>query len=145
MPKYALVQSILIAISTTRLTPHLPAKPPTFISRQGQSYGWKRVSSSFLFLLYVVAICNISTMRTGYAFLAALSLSLTPRAAWAFYLQDEWIGKQFFEGWTWETLDDPTHGRVNYLSQADALRKNLTYGAVLSSSALLSLSHVFSS
>ncbi|KAH8994699.1 concanavalin A-like lectin/glucanase domain-containing protein [Lactarius hatsudake] len=66
-------------------------------------------------------------MRTGYAFLAALSLSLTPCARASFYLQDEWTGEEFYQGWNWETENDPTHGRVNYVSQAEALGKNLTY------------------
>ena len=70
-------------------------------------------------------------MRTGYAFLAALSLSLTPCARASFYLQDEWIGDGFFQGWNWETEDDPTHGRVNYVGQAEAQSKNLAYGAVI--------------
>jgi hypothetical protein len=71
-------------------------------------------------------------MRTasGYAFLAAL-LSLTLRVRANFYLQDEWTGEQFLQGWNWETEDDPTHGRVNYLNQDEAQRKNLTYGAVI--------------
>ena len=72
-------------------------------------------------------------MRTGYAFLAALSLSLTSGARPNFYLQDEWIGEQFYSGWNWETEDDPTHGRVNYVSLAEARGKNLTYGAVVRS------------
>ncbi|KAH9985818.1 glycoside hydrolase family 16 protein [Russula compacta] len=67
-------------------------------------------------------------MRTGYAFLAALSLSLTQYTSANLYcLKDQWIGNDFFQGWNWETEDDPTHGRVNYLSQADAISGNLTY------------------
>lgn len=74
-------------------------------------------------------------MRTGYALLAALSLSLTALADCSphFYLEDEWIGEDFLAGgWNFETEDDPTHGRVNYVSQADAESKNLTYGAATS-------------
>jgi hypothetical protein len=67
-------------------------------------------------------------MRTGYAFLAALSLSLSQCVSANFYLKDKWVGNDFFNGWTWETEDDPTHGRVNYVSQADAISKNLSYG-----------------
>jgi hypothetical protein len=67
-------------------------------------------------------------MRTGYAFLAALSLSLSQCASANFYLKDKWVGTDFFEGWTWETENDPTHGQVNYVDQADALLKNLSYG-----------------
>ncbi|KAH9025989.1 hypothetical protein EDB85DRAFT_2149444 [Lactarius pseudohatsudake] len=66
-------------------------------------------------------------MRTGYAILATLSLSLAPCARAFFYLQDEWIGEGFFQGWDWVTKDDPTHGRVNYVSQAEAQNKSLTY------------------
>ena len=69
-------------------------------------------------------------MRTVYAFLAALSFSLIQSASASakFCLKDQWIGKDFYNGWNWETEDDPTHGRVNYVSQADAIRQNLTYG-----------------
>lgn len=67
-------------------------------------------------------------MRTGYAFLAALSLSLSQRASANFQLKDKWVGADFFQGWNWETENDPTHGRVNYVSQADAIAKNLSYG-----------------
>ena len=69
-------------------------------------------------------------MRTGYAFFAALS-SLTSCARANFYLQDEWIGDGFFQGWNWETMNDPTHGRVNYVGLAEAQSKNLTYGAAI--------------
>jgi hypothetical protein len=69
-------------------------------------------------------------MRTGYAFLlAALSLSLTQLArADIFYLKDQWSGNDFFQGWNWETSDDATHGRVNYVGLEEAQRKNLTSG-----------------
>ena len=83
-------------------------------------------------------------MRTGYAFPAALLLFLIPCAsATTFYLKDKWVGEDFFHGWNWETEDDPTHGRVNYVNQADALAKNLSYGtlfALLASSSCYSAS-----
>ncbi|KAI0295852.1 glycoside hydrolase family 16 protein [Multifurca ochricompacta] len=66
-------------------------------------------------------------MRTGYAFLVTLSLSLIQSASALFFLKDQWIGDDFFQGWNWETENDPTHGRVNYVSQAEAISKNLTY------------------
>ncbi|KAF8499612.1 concanavalin A-like lectin/glucanase domain-containing protein [Russula emetica] len=66
-------------------------------------------------------------MRTGYAFPATLLLFLIPCASANFYLTDKWVGEDFFQGWNWETEDDPTHGRVNYVDQADALANNLTY------------------
>ena len=85
-------------------------------------------------------------MRTGYAaLLAVLSLSLTTLADCSsqFYLQDEWIGEDFYTGWTFETENDPTNGRVNYLSQADAQSKNLTYGATYNSSSARRLAESF--
>jgi len=70
-------------------------------------------------------------MRASYAFLAALSLSLTQRAgANIFYLRDQWRGNDFFQSWNWETKDDPTHGRVNYVGLDEARGKNLAYGNV---------------
>ncbi len=46
-----------------------------------------------------------------------------------FFLADSYVGRDFLQSWTWETFDDPTHGRVNYLDQATALASNLTFGA----------------
>ena len=69
-------------------------------------------------------------MRTGYAFLAVLSLSLTRSVRANFYfLKDKWVGADFYQGWNWETENDPTHGRVNYVGLDDAKNKNLTCGA----------------
>ncbi|KAH9979070.1 concanavalin A-like lectin/glucanase domain-containing protein [Lactifluus volemus] len=65
-------------------------------------------------------------MRTGYTFLTALSLSLIRCASANFYLKDSWVGADFFS-WDWETEDDPTHGRVNYVSQDQAVAKRLAY------------------
>ena len=67
-------------------------------------------------------------MRSGYAFLTALSLSVTQCASATFYLKDKWVGHDFFRGWNWETENDPTHGRVNYVNQTEAITKNLAYG-----------------
>jgi len=75
----------------------------------------------FLSLLYILfALTNYTPLiplGTPYLNYAAL-----------YYLEDEWIGDAFFNGdWTWETEDDPTHGRVNYVSQIDAVNNNLSY------------------
>jgi hypothetical protein len=69
-------------------------------------------------------------MRTGYAFLGVLFLSLTQCASTTFFLKDQWVGEDFFRGWDWETESDPTHGRVNYVDQADAINKRLAYGTL---------------
>ncbi|RXW14301.1 hypothetical protein EST38_g11546 [Candolleomyces aberdarensis] len=42
-------------------------------------------------------------------------------------IKDVFIGQDFFNSWTWETFQDPTHGRVNYVDQATAISKNLSY------------------
>ena len=46
-----------------------------------------------------------------------------------FLLADSYVGRDFLQ-WNWETGDDPTHGRVNYVDQATALQLNLSYGVL---------------
>ncbi|KAI0820011.1 concanavalin A-like lectin/glucanase domain-containing protein [Trametes gibbosa] len=65
-------------------------------------------------------------MRTALAALSLASILIISASA-HFVLTDEYIGRGFLQSWNWETLDDPTHGRVNYLSQTDSLNENLTY------------------
>ena len=60
--------------------------------------------------------------------LAILALSANVVMATRFTLQDDYSGSSFLDGFTWETFDDPTGGRVNYLDQATALARNVTYG-----------------
>lgn len=66
-------------------------------------------------------------MRSSHVVLAVLSLSLSQCASASFYLKDKWVGDDFFRDWNWETENDPTQGRVNYVSQAEAIAKNLSY------------------
>jgi hypothetical protein len=42
-------------------------------------------------------------------------------------LVDKFSGETFFDNWDFWNYGDPTHGLVNYLSQSDAVSKNLTY------------------
>lgn len=71
-------------------------------------------------------------MHIGYASLAVLSLSLSQRVRGkTFYLKDQWRGNDFFQGWIWDTDDDPSNGRVNYVSQGEAKSKHLAYGTIL--------------
>ncbi|KZT22212.1 glycoside hydrolase family 16 protein [Neolentinus lepideus HHB14362 ss-1] len=69
-------------------------------------------------------------MRTGYIhlFLSAAAL-ITPLEGVSarFRLNQTYTGDDFLSGWTWETMDDPTHGRTNYVDQGTALSQNLTY------------------
>ncbi|KAG0693396.1 glycoside hydrolase family 16 protein [Suillus ampliporus] len=37
------------------------------------------------------------------------------------------VGYNFLDNFSWETMDDPTHGRVNYVDLATALGDNLTF------------------
>lgn len=72
-------------------------------------------------------------MHVGFAFLAILSLSL--RVAFCdngtnFTLSNTWVGNDFLSSdWIWFTDPDPTNGRVNYVSQEEAIQEGLAYGA----------------
>nr|2CL2_A Chain A, PUTATIVE LAMINARINASE [Phanerodontia chrysosporium]2W39_A Chain A, PUTATIVE LAMINARINASE [Phanerodontia chrysosporium]2W52_A Chain A, PUTATIVE LAMINARINASE [Phanerodontia chrysosporium] len=46
-----------------------------------------------------------------------------------YHLEDNWVGSAFLSTFTHEAIADPTHGRVNYVDQATALAKNLTYAS----------------
>jgi len=46
-----------------------------------------------------------------------------------FVLKDSYVGSDFLDSWKWDTLDDPTHGRVNYVDQNTALGSNLSYAS----------------
>lgn len=49
----------------------------------------------------------------------------------AYRLNTSHIGYDFLDTFVWETEDDPTHGRVNYVDKATSLSENLTFGARL--------------
>lgn len=68
-------------------------------------------------------------MRTGYAYiLLSFLFHLIPYVRACFSLKDSYVGQDFFDRWDWETFDDPTHGRVNYVDQTTATQRNLSYG-----------------
>lgn len=69
-------------------------------------------------------------MRTGYAIILCLTPALMHLLAASanFTLKDKFVGADFYAGFQWETLDDPTHGRVNYVDQGTAIQNNLTFG-----------------
>ncbi|KAL5523819.1 hypothetical protein ACEPAG_7992 [Sanghuangporus baumii] len=52
---------------------------------------------------------------------------LVPTVLGQFNLKDNFVGNDFFSGFKWETFDDPTHGRVNYVDQNTARANNLSY------------------
>jgi hypothetical protein len=49
------------------------------------------------------------------------------------------IGSDFLDNYSWETADDPTNGRVNYVDKATALKDNLTFGICLLSHSIFLL------
>jgi hypothetical protein len=58
--------------------------------------------------------------------ISALALASTAMAeVWT--LKDTFVGPSFLTEFTHETIDDPTHGRVDYVDQATALANNLTF------------------
>lgn len=65
------------------------------------------------------------------SFLAlALSLPRTASSASTCYKRElSIVGSDFYDQFNWEKEDDPTHGRVNYLSLEEAKAKNLTHGS----------------
>jgi hypothetical protein len=68
-------------------------------------------------------------MHVGFASVVALSLSVGVGLGTTFALSKTWIGNDFLsDDWVWFTAADPTNGRVNYVSQAEALQEGLAYG-----------------
>lgn len=65
-------------------------------------------------------------MRAGYAALFIFLLAI-PAAFAHFRVADTFIGDGFLHGFNWETMDDPTHGRVNFVDQSVALGSNLSF------------------
>ena len=77
-------------------------------------------------------------MRTGYAYPFICAALVTLPAVSAHYsLKDTYIGSDFYGGFLWETADDPTHGRVNYVDMGTAINSNLSEGTVVSCSRAL--------
>lgn len=73
----------------------------------------------------------LSVMPRSFAFLYSTSLLTTDflvsASSSVYTLSNEVTGSAFLSNFVWETIADPTHGRVNYISQADALAQNLSY------------------
>jgi hypothetical protein len=57
-------------------------------------------------------------------------LRLSCQTSGQFVLKDSFTGDRFYNDalWLWETFDDPTRGRVNYVSKQVAQATNLTSG-----------------
>jgi len=66
-----------------------------------------------------VTLCVVSLLR--------IPASDAASAAASYTMADEFVGEGFLKGFQWETIDDPTHGRVNFVDQPTALSSNLTF------------------
>ncbi|KIJ18732.1 glycoside hydrolase family 16 protein [Paxillus involutus ATCC 200175] len=44
-----------------------------------------------------------------------------------YVLNTSFVGSEFFQGFTWQDIDDPTHGYVNYVDKETAVERNLSY------------------
>lgn len=59
----------------------------------------------------------------------ALFLVTTCAYAVSFHIADKFQGPDFLT-WDFQTFDDPTHGRVNYVDKDTALQTNLSFGVL---------------
>jgi Glycosyl hydrolases family 16 len=69
-------------------------------------------------------------MRAGYVAAFALYISSFSQVVLAnnnYRLSDAIVGHAFYGAFNWETKDDPTHGRVNYVDQETAINSNYSY------------------
>jgi hypothetical protein len=78
-----------------------------------------------------MAIKRSSEFFSLFKFLTLTCLLWSGFSSGQFVLKDRYVGQDFFKGWKWETFDDPTHGRVNYVTQDSAMATNLSYGMFL--------------
>ncbi|KAF8970936.1 glycoside hydrolase family 16 protein [Flammula alnicola] len=44
-----------------------------------------------------------------------------------YFRSSDIVGPAFYNHFNWEAIDDPTHGRVNYVDEYTSIRQNLTY------------------
>ncbi|KAI1785722.1 endo-beta-glucanase [Ganoderma leucocontextum] len=65
-------------------------------------------------------------MLSAGAFLSLVSLVASVLGG-TWQQSDSYVGSQFLSGFDHMAIADPTNGRVNYVDQATALKKNLTY------------------
>ncbi|KAG8835534.1 hypothetical protein FRC17_002763 [Serendipita sp. 399] len=86
--------------------------------------GWQGIKS-FAFSTYDLAVVHFLPFAMHSFWIFALSFTPFVRAV-SYRLTDNWVGSAFLSEFTWENIPDPTHGRVNYLSQADSLARGLT-------------------
>ena len=88
-----------------------------------------RVLVTATFILLPAAVTpSVKTNTTLNANVSPLGLAHDPGLGRVYSIKDVYCGEDFFDGWIWEAIKDPTHGRVNYVSKEDAIRLGLSYG-----------------
>ena len=76
------------------------------------------------------AMLTLSYLSSRSSLVLALSFARTVRSGFTRYKRElSIVGSDFFEQFNWESKNDPTHGRVSYLTLEEARAKNLTYGS----------------
>lgn len=68
-------------------------------------------------------------MRTNVVALLAAAAALPGALGATYHLTDNHVGADFLSSFSHQAIADPTHGRVNYVSQATAQSLNLTYAS----------------
>ena len=69
------------------------------------------------------------SLLSGARLQAQQPVTSSASSAVSWTLADKWVGTDFLNGdWVFETENDPTHGRVNYVDRQTALAENLTFG-----------------
>jgi hypothetical protein len=71
---------------------------------------------------------SVSRVASLTASVILLSQVVAANFSQDFHLRDKIVGWDFFSEFEWETMDDPTHGRVNYVDMGTAMNKNLASG-----------------
>lgn len=106
------------------------------------SDGSRKLTSNDVFSVVLGVSCSLATIHVSqliYGMKIFSGSNYTPlfnlppirggHIPQSFTLKDTFIGPGFFDAWTWETIDDPTHGRVNYVDKATAMNSNLSYAS----------------
>ncbi|GJE92266.1 glycoside hydrolase family 16 protein [Phanerochaete sordida] len=68
-------------------------------------------------------------MRATLTSFVVLASCLSRALGATYALTDNYVGSTFLSTWVHEAIADPTHGRVNYVDQATAVSKNLTFAS----------------
>ncbi|KAF5335745.1 hypothetical protein D9611_009644 [Ephemerocybe angulata] len=78
--------------------------------------------SSAVFTSFVLSLLTLFTFQA----IPSTHALCTPKT---YKMADDIKGAGFFDAFDFEAIDDPTHGRVNYVDGETAKRNNLTFGS----------------